>query len=202
METFLRAQCRFVSPNHMTSRMTLIVLNYSISRSIYSRSLKQSSYPRHVKSQSRSDRREDLFRQRDVPPSDRAFIRLPFQRLRLYFFGRLGISTFKMIFRDTQLLFQPAWYCYLRLENWIFHVTQRICALHFILREMTFGDGERFPRIIEYRTLYDINTQSKYCLQITFRNNSNDNVPHLRKIERIIHFHIHSRSKIKIKFSR
>lgn len=171
--------------------MTLIVLNYSISRSIYSRSLNQSSYPRHVKSQSRSDRREDLFRQTCFPPTELLY-GSPFNIWDCISFADSEFRLSKWFFETRSYYFNR--YCYLRLENWIFHVTQRICALHFILREMTFGRREIssynwISYIIRYKCTI------KICLQITFQNNSNDNVPYLRKIERIIYFYIHAFSK-------
>lgn len=69
-------------------------------------------------------------------------------------------------------------YCYLRLENWIFHVTQRICALHFILREMTFGRRE----IPSYNWIsYVLYGRYKYTIKICLRNNSNDNALYLQR---------------------
>lgn len=65
-----------------------------------------------------------------------------------------------MVFRDTYVLFQPVVLLFASW-NWIFHVTQRICELHFILREIIFGQR----KVLSYFFMHNQTVRSKIRLQ-------------------------------------
>lgn len=99
--------------NYMTSRMTLIASNYSISRSIYCHSLNQSSYPRHVKSRSQV-----------IPEISSSDVHRCTFKLFTWNMAHLWSSCsfqitrtlgFEMVFRDTYAYFFRQ-YCYIHLQ--------------------------------------------------------------------------------------
>lgn len=65
-----------------------------------------------------------------------------------------------MVFRDTYVLFQPVVLLFAS-RNWIFHVTQRICELHFILREIIFGQR----KVLSYFFMHNQTALRKIRLQ-------------------------------------
>lgn len=75
-----------------------------------------------------------------------------------------------MVFRDTYVLFQSV-VLLSASRNWIFHVTQRICELHFILREIIFGQRKVLSYFFMHNQtvlrkihLQNYNLEQTYCI--------------------------------------